>query len=518
MRNEQIVIAMDCGATTITTTAVDIRGRIVRSASLFNHAVQQPGGPKGWVIWDLEEIWSKLCQTTKQVCQGLKTQTIRAAVVTTFGVDGSLVNKQGDLLYPVISWQDSRTAYLTQEITRKISAREIFARTGYQFIPFNTLLRLLWLKKNAPNILDKPARWMMMPGLINFRLTGEFSIDPTSASTMMAMNMRRRDWDEQVLSLAGVDSSLFPEWVQPGEIIGHVTRQAARQTSLPQGIPVVTAGHDTQCAVVGSGAREREVVLSSGTWEVLMLRTSQFEPNEKAFEAGLIIECDPVPGMWNPQIIMMASGVLEWIRKHFYCDVSEGEKTYRLMISEATKIPPGSDGVIVVPSFFSGTGPTRKSKIQGTILGLTINTERSQVFRAALEGLSFQLAESIQTFNSALDCDSGSIRVIGGGSKNNLWNQIRADVTGLPVIAVSQGEATILGAALLGFVGTGLFSSVDEGQREMDFGERVFEPSSYRIYQDLLGVYLKIFPSLEEAHERIKLFDNFDEKERQNTF
>ena len=115
-----------------------------------------------------------------------------------------------------------------------------------------------------------------------------------------------------MLGLAGMDSSFFPRWVEPGETIGTVTAKASEQTGLPRGTPVITGGHDTQFALFGSGAGVDEAVLSSGTWEILLVRTGVFEPDDIGYKNGLIFEFDCIPGMWNPQLLMMGSGALEW--------------------------------------------------------------------------------------------------------------------------------------------------------------------------------------------------------------
>jgi L-fuculokinase len=313
----------------------------------------------------------------------------------------------------------------------------------------------------------------------------------------MMMDLGRRDWADDLLALAGVDRSFFPRWVEPGEVIGQVTRKAAHQSGLSEGLPVVAAGHDTQFAPIGSGAKPGDAILSTGTWEILMSRVKKFAPNKTGFTEGLIIEADAIPGTWDPQILMMASGVLEWVRKYFYADLRKREAAYSAMIADARKFGPGAGGVMVIPSFVAGTGPAKKYNTLGTVLGLTITTDRGQVYRAALEGLCFQLREALRILSAATGFCAHGIRVVGGGSKNDLWNQLRADVTGLPVRTIAQKEATALGAAIFAFVGAGLFGSIGEAQRSFQFGETTFEPSRDRArYDGLFEKYLCVPPAL----------------------
>ncbi|MFQ5808839.1 MAG: FGGY family carbohydrate kinase [Armatimonadota bacterium] len=495
---DDLVIVLDCGATNITAAAVDTNGEIVASAGRPNGPVAQPGGEEDWLIWDPDGLWKIICSACTQVCAELPADRIRAVTMTTWGADGAPMRADGTLTYPPICWQCSRTEGLARGIADHIDPWDAFAETGYQVIPFNTLLRLMWLREHEPAALDDAESWLMMPGLLSHRLCGERSIESTSAGTMMAMAMGQRDWSEKMLALAQLDASFFPRWVEPGSVIGNVHDEASAETGLPSGIPVVAAGHDTQFAGVGSGASASEAILSSGTWEILMLRLDRFTPSRFAFDEGLIVECDPVPGIWNPQLLMMGSGVLEWLREHMYADVTEREDAYDRMIADAERVPAGADGVTVLPSFMPETGPTKKHNTHGTILGLGITTDRAQVYRAALEGLCFQLRHALEVLAEATDFSAEGIRAVGGGSRNELWNRIRADVAGLPVSTIRQKEATALGAALFAFVGAGTFASIDEAQQQVVTPEAVIEPApdGHSAYDDLYAKYRQAAPAL----------------------
>ncbi len=495
--SSDLAVVFDCGATNAAVVAIDEAGEVVGRGARANAPQPQAGGEPGWLIWDLDEVWGKLAEASREVCAGIQPGRIKAVTVTTFGADGAPVRRDGTLTYPIISWQCSRTEPTLERLAQEMDPWRIYAETGYLLIPFDTLLRFLWLREHAPEALDDAGVWLMTPGLLSHKLSGELSIDPTIAGTMMCMDVGRRAWSKKMLGLAGLEESFFPRWVEPGEAIGEVTGTAAEETGLPAGIPVVAAGHDTQFAAVGSGARPEEAILSSGTWEILMLRANRYEPTRFAFEEGALIECDAEPGLWNPQLLMMASGVLEWIRDHFYRDVAERSSAYEQMIAEARGLPPGANGVTVLPSFVAETGPTKKHNTHGTILGLTITTGRGQVYRAALEGLSCQLRHALEILREAFSFEPQGLRVVGGGARNPLWNQIRADVTGLPVTTISQLEATVLGAAMFALVGAGKFGSVREAQTAMTSGEAATEPSSDRAaYNALYEQYRLGAPAL----------------------
>jgi len=497
--NGEIVLVFDCGATNLKAVAVSSEGKIAAQASFPNSPVPQREGEPGWLIWDLEEIWRKLCLGAKKVLGEINPQDVKAVTVTTWGADGAPVRKDGSLTYPPISWQCPRTEETAKKIEEKISLWEIFQITGYQLTPFNTLLRLIWLRENVPEALNEAYTWLMMPGLITFKLCGEFHIEPTSASTMMAMDLQKRDWSAQLLELAGLDPNFFPDWTEPGQVVGYVTEEASKECGLPTGIPVVAGGHDTQFALFGSGAGMDEAVLSSGTWEILGVRSDRFCPTRTAFEDGLLFEADVQPGLWNPQLLMMGSGVLEWILDKVFPQA--GDKKYDLMIKEAGEVPSGSDGVMFIPSFVKETGPAKRYGTLGTILGLTLRTTRGQLLRSALEGLSFQLRHALEILKREVSTELRGIRVVGGGARNILWNQIRADVTGLPVITTEQKEYTALGAAIAAFIGIGRYRSLEDARKYILSEEKIFEPSGKQaVYKVLFKRYMNALKSLKDYY------------------
>jgi L-fuculokinase len=497
MRDECVMV-MDCGATTTRAFAVDTRGNLVAGASRPSSPSPQPGASPDWRIWDLDEVWGKLCDASREVCRHVAPGRIKGVTVVTFGADGAPIANDGNLAYPIISWQCQRTREFVKKVQEMVSPQDIYEITGYQVIGFNTLLRWLWLRENAPEVFAEGNRWAMMSGVLSFKLSGEMMIEPTAACTTMAMDAKKRGWSQKMLSLAGLDESYFPDWSQPGDVVGEVTEKASEETGLPEGIPVIAGGHDTQFAPFGSGAKETDAILSTGTWEIAMVRTQNPQPLQLPYEEGLIVEADAKPGWWNPQVLMIASGVIEWVRRNFFAAEADRKDIHELMIREGSEAGVGAGGVMVLPCFVEGAGPARKYGTPGCIRGLTLSTTRGQVYRASIEGLSYQLRQALDILCEATGFKASGIRVVGGGAKNNLWNQTRADVTGLPAAVATTKEATVLGAAAFAFKGAGLFSSPEDFISAVNLGEELFEPScDARFHRKNYRSYLR---ALKTAH------------------
>ena len=272
---KDIAIVFDCGATNVRVIAMDTKGQIFASKSAPNETDPDPH-LDGGIIWDIEKMWGKLKAAALEVTSKIDTSRIAGATVTTFGVDGAFVNEQGELLYPVVSWQCNRTHPIMDSIDKYMPLEELYGITGVYPYAFNTINKMIWFRENRPDILDSAHRFLFIPSLFIKNLTGELKNDATMMGTSMMADLGKRDFSEDVLSKVGITPALFGDINEAGDKAGETHAQALEETGIPVGTPVFFAGHDTQFAVFGSGAELNQPVLSSGTWEILMARTADF--------------------------------------------------------------------------------------------------------------------------------------------------------------------------------------------------------------------------------------------------
>jgi L-fuculokinase len=457
------VLILDCGATNVKACLIDTKGRIIASHSLPNETVADPNFAGG-LIWDIDSIWNKLSVCSRNICSGIKDVEIIAVTVTTFGVDGAAMKADGTVCYPVISWQCSRTGVIEKNIGKYFDPEWLYGVSGLQSYHFNTIHKLIWLRENRPDVLKEMDYYVLMPSLILHKLTGRFVTDTTMAGTSMLTDLKKRTFSDKILQALGLGPSIFPPLVEPGTIIGRVSEAAAVSLGIQPGADVVVTGHDTQFAILGSGAGVNQPVLSSGTWEVLMVRSLAANLKIPLRESGITIEIDSSPGLVNPGVQWVASGVLEWTGRMLYSDLSESDSKYSTMIREAADIPAGSEGVTVIPELFAGGYSGKK----GSINGFTHETGRAHIYRATLEALCFYARNGLEKLQLAGNYKAENLICVGGGSKNKLWNQIRADVLGIPVRALDMKETTALGAALVAFTATGIYATVEEAFGSLD--------------------------------------------------
>ena len=469
MPEKDIVIVFDCGATNVRVIAINGTGNILASESTPNNTKPDPFYPS-YRIWDINEIWQKMCNASLKVIRHIDSNEITGITVTTFGVDGTLFDKSGKMLYPAISWQCERTNPIMADIGKYIPLPDLYRESGVLPFTFNTINKLIWFAENKPELIEKSFRFLFMPSVFAFFLTGEMMNDTTMAGTSMATNLTTRNFSEIILNKTGFPADRMGKIAEPGTIIGKVHRTASSATGIPEGIPVVATGHDTQFAIFGSGAEVNQPVLSSGTWEILMVRSESFKTGKDQLNMAITTELDSRPGLFNIGNQWIASGVLEWARKNLYSDIKND--AYETMISGAEKVSPGSNGVKVIPKFYEEL----KGKPGGQIMGLTMESTRDEIYRAILEALSERLVEGKNALEKAGGFKTESILCVGGGSKNRLWNRLRAQYTGVPVKVIGQKETTVLGASLFVQAACGNASSPEEARSKIKYNVEIIEP------------------------------------------
>jgi len=449
---EKIIIVLDCGATNVRSVAINEKGRIIAQESFANNTQEDPFY-KGGVIWDTQEIWQKLSKATKTVVSQINSHNIIGVTITTFGVDGAPYDKNGKQLYPVISWACQRGNTILNDLYAKIPLEALYKTSGVNHFHFNTIYKLYWLLQHKPEILSNTHHWLFMPSVIAKNLTDTLYTDASMLGTSMMGDLKTRDFSDDILSVLEMHRSQFPSLKQAGERVGGLTEKASQELGIKEGIPVYAAGHDTQFAIFASGAHHNEAVLSSGTWEILMMRSSKTELSEENRKNGVTVEFDAKSSLYNPGIQWLGSGILEWIKNTLFVDVKDRDDIYDIMISEAKAAKESTIDFGV--DFLSE---------EGFIKGLNIQSTRGEIYLAALNSLALKAKDNLLVLEQLSGTKINSLTVVGGGSKNKLWNQIRAEKLGIEIKTNPQTETTVLGAAMFAFYGAGLYDSPESAR------------------------------------------------------
>lgn len=470
------VLVLDCGATSVRAVAVAPDGRTLAKAARPNSTIPDPGRPD-WHLWPLDTILDLLGQCSREVMASLAARPgtpvrLQGLAVTTFGVDGAPVRRGPDgstvLLHPVISWKCPRTQPVMASTEALFGGPEALQTLGgVGRFAFNTIYKLAWLEQHQPRVLAQAEAWLFMPSLIAARLGADWYTDRTMAGTSGLANPATGCFNPAILDPLGVPASLFPPLKDAGEPVGSLSAQGAALLGLPAGLPLFAAGHDTQCALIGSGAGINQPVLSSGTWEILMVRTPRADLAAISRQPAATCELDARTGLLNPGLQWLASGVLEWVKACFFADGTD----YAGMIAQAREVPPGSGGVAFNDGFFLAGSPGA-----GAITGLSPQTPRAALYRASLEGLAGLLARQLDALQGMCGFKATELILVGGGTRNPLWNQIKADSLGLPLRVVQEPETTVLGAACCVYAGLGRHATPESARAAFSLPVQTIQP------------------------------------------
>ncbi len=462
------VLCLDCGATNVRAILVDDKGQLVAKASQPNSTDTGAENPD-YHVWNSDRILNQLAECARKILPEVDATQVKGVTITTFGVDGALVDARGELLYPVISWKCPRTAEVMKKVDKYLPQSRLNEVSGVGEFAFNTIYKLIWLKENRPELLEQAHAWLFISNILAHRLTGVLATDRTMAGTSQMTDLTTGDWSEEILSTLGISKSLFPPMVDAGGVIGSLTPAACELLGLPCSVPVISTGHDTQFALFGSGVQENQPFLSSGTWEILMLRTPQAKLEPADYAAGATVEFDSKAGLLNPGLQWIASGIIEWVKATCY----NGE-SFDTMDAEAEKIAPGSDGVKLIPDFLPSDA------VPGSIQGLVLGRTRAHIYRAAMEALTLRLKQRLEKLEKVGGFKSTDLLLVGGGARNKVWTQMRADILGIPIRISNVSESTVLGASMYAFAGAGIFASPEACREAFGITYTTINPGEQR--------------------------------------
>ena len=507
---------IDLGSTSLKCVIYDLAGNAVASDSRPTERYHPSPDHPEWTVWQPEQIWAGTAAAVKDAIARLDDpRYIKAVAVTGMGMDGVPVDEQGHWLYPFISWHDPRTEAQLQWWEKNIGAERTFGIGGNTLWRFNTALRLLWMAENEPGLLARTDKWLLIEDFLNFMLSGRRATDYSMASCTLLFDQRKRDWSDEILSLAGIERRLLCDAYPSGTILGEVTAQAAAATGLPVGTPVVLGGHDYLCGALPVGAFRPGVVLDvTGTWEIVLATIPKPVLTPAVQKLGVTVEAHVARDTYTVWGGAVAADMLEWYRQEYGLESrqraeKEGGADWDYLMAEACASPAGAKGVMFLPHMSAAGCPVVDARSLGAFVGLSNFVRRGDLLRAVIEGLDYQVLDIVTSLKTGLGIDPGRLVAVGGATRNSFWMQNKADVLGLPIEAPEIEEATPLGAAILAGLGVGLYRDEQEAFEHVYKPGKIYQPdaklaSTYaRGYQ----IYKQLYPALKPVSHQ--LYDQF---------
>ena len=428
-------------------------------------------------------------------------EEVRALSLAT-QVDGLVpIDSSGAPLYAAIIWMDRRASAQCEGLRQRLSEGQIFQLTGLNLDATHVAPKIRWLADQHPEIYQRTAYFLLPGSYMAYALTGELAVDYSNASSTLLLDVYTKTWSESMLDAFDIDKSRLAPVRAATARLGTLRPAMAEKLGLTVSTLVMVGCGDEHAACLGAGVTQPGIVGDiAGTAEPVCAASA-----EVAFDTTRLVEthCHADPELWlleNPGFV--SGGNYRWLRDQFARD-----ETYAALDAEAAQVPPGAEGLTFLPSLMGAMAPTWNEAARGTYAGFTLAHTRGHFVRALLEGSAYAVRD-ITTQMQAAGIELKELRVVGGGAKGRLWNQIKADVTGLQVNVPEITETTALGAAFLALVGIGAYTTLSEASEHIVKIRECIDPnpltrSTYNeSYERYRQTYFTLLPLFEEAAKR----------------
>ena len=415
-------------------------------------------------------------------------------------VDGVIpIDADGQPLYPAIIWMDRRAGAQCEYIRQSLDDEQIFQLTGLNLDPSHVAPKIRWLADRQPAVYERAAHFLLPGSYIGYVLTGELGVDYSNASSTLLLDVKTKAWSTIMGNIFDIDLNKLVPLGAATATLGKLRPNMAEKLGLSIDTLVMVGCGDEHAACLGAGVIKPGIVGDiAGTAEPVCTASSK-----PALDPARLVEthCHSDPELWlleNPGFV--SGGNYRWFRDQF----TESE-TYITLDSEAARVSPGADGLIFLPSLMGALAPTWNDAARGIYAGFTLAHTRGHFIRALLEGSAYAVRDIITQMQVVAGIELRELRVMSGGAKSQLWNQIKADVTGLQVHVPEITETTALGAAFLALVGIGAYGTLTEVSEHIVKIREHFEPdpaSSSRYaeaYERYRQTYFAMLPVFERA-------------------
>ncbi len=478
------LMGIDIGTTGTKAIVFNEDGEIIASRyQEYNLIFPKPG----WVEFDTKSQWEKILNVLESVNndENVKKDPVTALSVSTFGEGFTPVDKKGQIIYNTIYSTDARSTKELEYILSYYSPKQLFELTGYPPGFICPLNKILWLKKNKPEIYNKTERFLFTDELL-YHMLGikDTYINYALASRTLFFDIRKKVWVEEILSHFDIDVNLFSKPIESGIEIGKVDNKVAKKLGFVKDVSVVSGCHDQPCAAFGVGAVSGGIAADGmGTVECVTLCSEEALTTEEMLKNNFCLQVHALKDKYVTLAYNLSAGsVVKWYKDIFL----NGDSDKIREISKSLSFIPTR--LFSLP-YFSATGTPYLDPIsKGSIIGLDLGTKKEEIFKAIVESLVFEIC-----FNVELLQKSGlfvkQLRASGGGSKSDFELLLKASLLNTPILRMDIAEAGCLGTMILAGVGTKKFTLKEAIERFIKIKD-VFEPNK-EIKEKYLGKFEK---------------------------
>ena len=425
-----------------------------------------------------EDWWRAVVETVREVCA--ESDIGRHVAGISLSLQGGTmvaVDENGVAVRPAMVWSDKRCTEQRKTYLQEVGeADTMYRKTGWKLGNGRNACQIRWMRDNEPENFAKTWMFLSVPDYISLKMTGIAACDMSDAGINQLANIREFTYDPQLLDFAGVTEAQLPKLVRSGDVIGHLTEQAAAELRLTTDCVLVAGAHDQYAVALGAGAcNAGDILIGSGTaWVVTAIGDA---PD---FDSGFAQSVAASPGKWGTLRSLGTGGVcLEWWRKNLTVGADGQTIPYEVINEEVSHRKAAENGLFFYP--FSGRSTQQKGFQKATFVGLDLSHDRFDMARAIMEGVAFQIVWMMEAFKTKPSPEG--LKLAGGAAKSELWCHILADIANLRVRIPEVADLACVGAAVLAGTGCGLFASQEEGCRRLAVKERLIQPDPRRVEQ-----------------------------------
>ena len=493
---QALLLGVDVGTTATKAVLVNQNGELVAQGRAEYPTIHLQAG---WVEQDANQWWKSFCQAVWQATSQIPRAKIIGVAISSQAPTLLAVDALGEPVRNALIWMDRRAQAQADQLGKKFP--NISQLTGNRADPYYVAAKIMWLKQNEPENYAKSKFFLQIPGYLNYKLTGKFSLDSAHASLLQLRNADNKNWATEVLDFIGLDQSKFPPIGLASDLLGEVIQE--NEAKIPVGTPVYFGSVDGCSAAVETGVIDPGVVAEmTGTSTVLIMPTDGNNFND----AFVAIDHAIANRQLRLGAMVAAGASVSWL----VTNILKDQNSMQELTQMASEVAPGCEGLIFLPYMMGERSPIWNTNARGVFFGLTLTTTPQMMFRAVLEGTAFALAHNVEIGKqSGIKIDE--IRSIGGGSKSELWNQIKADVLGLPIAILKDSSGAAVGDAYLAGLGSGSFSDIRDVINSTVSIENRYLPNktNHDYYQERYVRFRNLYESLKGEFDASAASANF---------
>ena len=495
------VLGLDLGTTGCKAAAFSGDGRCIAQA-YREYRTLHPG--PGLAELDSLDVWDKVRGVISEVAGQSRGDPVSALCVSSCGEAVVPVTSARQILDNSILCMDPRGADHAARLEREIGQEDFFLINPNLLGPQYSLPKILWTRDNRPEVFDRAEYFLLWGDLVGFMLGCEAVTANSLANRTLLFDLDRNDWSDRLLEWSGIPRGLLGRVEPGGTVIGEVAGSVAAELGLARGVKVVTGGHDQCCNALGTGAiRAGSAVCGIGTFECITPVYARVKEPLSMLAEGLNIEHHVLPDLYVSFIFNQGAVLVKWFRDTFAAaDVPPaGQDIYALLNQE---MPGEPTRLLALPHFQPPMSPRYIPDSSGVILGLKTSTTRGEILKAVMECETFYFVDSIEALRR-MGIETTEFVASGGGAKSDAWLQIKADIFGIPFVRPRISEGSLLGAAMLAGLATGVFGSPAEAVGVFVQQDRTFEPDADRhaVYRERVALYRRLFPATHDLSREL---------------